>query len=196
MLPRELTAADFRGYRRTEFPRGSWSVDEDVLHAIAAGPRLDLITRERFADFQFSFEWRLPRGGNSGVLYRVSEDDECAGESGPRMQLLDDEHHPDGVNALTACGALYGLIGAWHDQSRIANVFHRARIVLAGSLAEHWIDDVKVLSYDLASAELRERIQRSRFKDYPRFARTPSGHIALGHNGTDAWFRKLRLEAI
>jgi len=195
MAERELTAADWRGYAQAQFPHGSWSLDDDILRAIAAGPHVDLITRERYKDFAISFEWRLPRGGNSGMLYRVSEDGEHAWQSGPEMQLLDDEHHQDGANALTSCGALYGLIAPWHDQRNIANAYHGGRIVVRGTQVEHWIDDRQVLGYDLASVELEDRVSRSKFRDYPKFARLEEGHIALQHHGTEAWFRKVRIEA-
>lgn len=195
MGERILTVADWRGYSVARFPHDSWSVDEDVLRAIAAGPCVDLITCERFGDFVLSFEWRLPRGGDSGVLYRVSEDLERSRQSGPELQLLDDEHHPEGANALTSCGALYGLIAPWRDQRDIANAYHRGRLVVRGTRVEHWIDDSQVLGYDLASDELRERIARSSFREYPQFARLEEGHIALQHHGTEAWYRRLCIEA-
>ena len=194
MAERELTAADWRGYSEAQFPHGSWSLDDNVLRALAAGPPVDLITRERFRDFQLHFEWRLPRGGNSGVLYRVAEQLEHAWQSGPEMQLLDDEHHQDGANALTSCGALYGLIAPWHDQRDIANTYHSSRIIVQGSRVEHWIDDTQVLGYDLRSEELRERIARSKFREWPQFATLEEGHIALQHHGTEAWFRRIRVE--
>ena len=56
------------------------------------------------------------------------------------------------------------------------------------------IDERKVLGYDLASEELRERIARSKFRDYPGFGRLEEGHIVLQHHGTEAWFRRLRIE--
>jgi Domain of Unknown Function (DUF1080) len=195
MAERELTAADWRGYSQAQFPQGSWSLDDDVLRALAGRPPVDLVTRERYRDFTLSFQWRLPRGGNSGVLYRVSEDAEHAWQSGPEMQLLDDEHHQDGANALTSCGALYGLIAPWHDQRNIANAYHSARIVVRGTVVEHWIDDQQVLGYDLASTELRDRIARSKFRECPQFGRLEEGHIALQHHGTEAWFRKIRISA-
>lgn len=194
MAERELTAADWRGYSEAQFPQGSWSLDDDVLRALAAGPRVDLITRERFRDFALYFEWRLPRGGNSGVLYRVSEELEHSWQTGPEMQLLDDEHHQDGANALTSCGALYGLIAPWKDQRDIANAYHGGRVVVQGSRVEHWIDDTQVLGYDLESDEVRERISRSKFREWPQFARLADGHIALQHHGTEAWFRRLRIQ--
>jgi hypothetical protein len=194
MAERELTSADWRGYAQAQFPQGSWSLDNDILRAMAARPQVDLITRERYRDFTLSFDWRLPRGGNSGVLYRVSEEAEHAWQTGPEMQLLDDEHHPDGANALTSCGALYGLIAPWHDQRKVANAYHTTRIVIRGTQVEHWIDDRQVLGYDLAGNELRERIARSKFRDLPQFARLEEGHIALQHHGTEAWFRRIHIE--
>jgi Domain of Unknown Function (DUF1080) len=169
-------------------------VDGDVLRAMASGERVDLISRERCGDFVLHFDWRLPRGGSSAVVFRVSEEAGPATYSGPAMQLLDDEHHPDGADALTSCGALYGLVAPWHDQRSSANTYHSARIVANGTLIEYWIDDVQVLGFDLASPELHERIARSRFREFAQFARAADGHIVLQHRGTEAWFRRLRIE--
>ncbi|MGH8134632.1 MAG: 3-keto-disaccharide hydrolase [Steroidobacteraceae bacterium] len=197
MPERELTVADWRGYAQEQFPPSSWSVDGNVLRAMASGPRIDLITRERFGDFVLSFDWRLPRAGISGVAYRVGGERAPAPQAGPAMQLLDDEHHQEGTDALTSCGALFALMAAWHDQRRIANnTYCSARIVVRGSLVEHWIDDRRVVGCDLASEELRERIARSRFRDVAGFAQQPEGHIVLQHRGTEAWFRKLRIESL
>ena len=66
---------------------------------------------------------------------------------------------------------------------------------MRGSRVEHWIDDTQVLGYDLDGEELKERIARSKFREWPRFARLRQGHIALRHHGTEAWFRRLRIEA-
>jgi hypothetical protein len=194
MAERALSATDWRGYGREQFPQGSWSVDGDVLRAVAQGERLDLISRERFGDFTLLFDWRLPRAGSSAVLYRVQEETGPAAHTGAAMQLLDDEHHPEGADSLSSCGALYGLMAPWHDLRGSANAYHSARIVLKGSTVEYWIDEVQVIGCDLASEELRARIARSRFRDYPQFARLSTGHIVLQHRGTEAWFRRLRLE--
>ena len=194
MNGRELTTADWRGYSEAQFPQGSWSLDDDVLRALAAGPPVDLITRERFRDFTLHFEWRLPRGGSSGVLYRVDEQLEHSWQSGPEMQLLDDEHHQDGANALTSCGALCGLIAPWHDQRDIANAYHSSRLIVSGSKVQHWIDDTEVLGYDLESEEVRERISRSKLREWPQFALVTEGHIPLQHHGNEAYFRRIRIE--
>jgi 3-keto-disaccharide hydrolase len=194
MAERALSPAEWRGYGREQFPQGSWTIDGDVLRAVAQGERVDLITRERFGDFTLLFDWRLPRAGSTAVLYRVEESAGPASHTGPAMQLLDDEHHPDGADSLTSCGALYGLMAPWHDLRSSANAYRSARIVMKGSAVEYWVDDLQVIGCDLASEELRARIARSRFRDYPQFARLASGHIVLQHRGTEAWFRRLRIE--
>ncbi len=194
---RELTAADWRGYGREQFPEDSWSVDENVLRARASGPQIDLVTRERFRDFALSFAWRLPRAGRSGVAYRVATEDTPAWQAGPAMQLLEDGHHQEGTDALTSCGALFALLAPWRDQRNIVNnTYYGARIVVRGSLVEHWIDERQVVGCDLASAELRERIARSRFRDCRDFGQQREGHLVLQHRGTEAWFRGLRIEVL
>jgi Domain of Unknown Function (DUF1080) len=104
-----LDYSAWRAYRGANFPREGWSVEGDALHALAQGPRIDLISRQRFADFDLSFEWRLPLGGNSGLLYRVDETLDAAWQSGPEMQLLDNGAHPDARLPETSCGALYAV---------------------------------------------------------------------------------------
>jgi Domain of Unknown Function (DUF1080) len=194
MAERELTAAAWRGYRTQEFPANAWAVDGDVLRAMAGGTRVDLISRDSFADFTLSFGWRLPRGGLTRVLCRVDEAAGAAANSGPALQLLDDEHHPEGADALTSCGALYGLLAPWRDQRSSANTYHTARIVMHGTLLEFWIDDHQMVGCDLASLELTDRIAHSRFRELPGFARRSDGHIVLQHCGTEAWYRRLRIE--
>ena len=194
MAERELTAAQWRAYGGTDFPGRAWSVDGNVLRAVAGGERVDLITRDSCGDFTLLFDWRVPRGGISQVLCRVDESAGPAAQTGPALQLLDDEHHAEGANALTSCGALYALMAPWRDQRSAANAYHSGRLVTRGSNIEYWIDDHQVIGCDLASVELRARIAHSRFRDFPRFARLPAGHIVLRHCGTEAWFRRLRLE--
>jgi hypothetical protein len=68
-----LTLGTWRGYQRDTFPAGSWVYEDGTLHTVAGAHRIDLITRQQYEHFELALEWRLARGGNSGILYRVSE---------------------------------------------------------------------------------------------------------------------------
>ena len=50
-----------------------WAVVDGNLTRVADGAR-DIITLDQFQDFEFSVEWMVEEGGNSGILYRVSEE--------------------------------------------------------------------------------------------------------------------------
>lgn len=192
-MERYLEAKDWRAFRGSDFPRDSWAVEPDALRALARGPRVDLVSVKRYADFDLSLEWRLPVGGNSGVLYRVSESAEAAWQSGPEMQLLDDGSHPDGRVPETSCGALYGLYAPREAPLCPPGLFNIARISTHGMRVEHWLNGVRVLECDLASGESRARVARSKFAHFPDFARLSEGHVVLQHHGTDAWFRNIRI---
>ena len=78
-----LTYGTWRGYRRAEFPDASWALEGDIFHALPVADYVSLITREAFGDFDLSFHWRLPLGGNSGVFFHVAEDFDAPWQSGP-----------------------------------------------------------------------------------------------------------------
>jgi Domain of Unknown Function (DUF1080) len=189
-----LTRSTWRGFRRPDFPAGSWAVEGDVLHALPGGEPVSLVSRQPFGDFDLSLEWRLPKGGNSGIFYHVTEQDDDLWRSAPEMQLVHDAGHPDGRVPETSCGALYGLKAPHKKASCPPGLFNIARITVRGSEVEHWLNGLCVMACDLSSADFRKRVARSKFRDLPHFARAPDGLVALQHHGSEAWFRNVRIE--
>lgn len=190
-----LTQNAWRGYRQADFPAGSWALDGGFLHALPGTEgAVSLISREVFGDFDLSLEWRLPVGGNSGILYRVTEEYEEPWQSGPEMQLLGGGTHPDSRVPETSCGALYGLYAPAKRAQCVAGLFNIARISISGAWVEHWLNGVRVLSCDMANPEFRARVADSKFRHFPQFARATEGHIVLQHHGSEAWFYNIRIE--
>jgi hypothetical protein len=68
-----LTREAWRGYQCGTFPEGSWVSEGDMLRTVAEATCIDLITRHQYRHFTLELEWRVASGGNSGVIYRVSE---------------------------------------------------------------------------------------------------------------------------
>lgn len=185
----------WRAFRGTDFPSNSWHVHDGVFEAVPGAARIDLVSRERHADFVFEFEFALPAGGNSGVLYRVRESADAAWHSGPEMQLLDDARHPDGREPATRCGALYGLLAPQPVAPVEPGRFTPGRVVVSGWQVEHWLGELCVLACDLSDPALRERIAHSKFAHFPAFAREREGHVVLQHHGDAVRFRRLRLRS-
>ena len=194
--PEILTLDTWRGYQRDTFPAGSWVYEDGMLHTVAEAECIDLITRQQYQNFELALEWRVASGGNSGILYRVSEGMPHTWQSGLEMQLLDDDRHPDGQTPETTAGALYGVLAPWRKTVRLPGSFNTVRLVVRDSQVEHWLNEELVLAYDLHSATFATAVARSKFKDLPGFARAARGHVALQHHGDTVWFRHLHLRLL
>jgi len=185
-----------RGYRQKSFPTNNWVVDGDALKTVP-GRAVDLITKEMYEDFELELEWKVKAGGNSGVIYRTVETNGPTWYTGPEMQLLDDQRHPDGKNPKTSAGALYALIAPSKEKKlNPAGEWNRSKLVMSHGHVEHWLNDIKVVEYQWDSPELRELIKKSKFRDMPGFMKQSKGYVALQHHGEEAWFRNVRIRRL
>ncbi|WP_254621598.1 3-keto-disaccharide hydrolase [Stutzerimonas stutzeri] len=190
----QLDASRWRGWHGDDFPHDCWHVSGDELHAVAGTRRIDLISRERYRDFVLRLEFALPVAGNSGLFCRVEEEAALSWHSGPEMQLLDDQGHPDGSEPTTRNGALYGLLRPEQETPIAPGQFIEAALSVRGGEVEHWLGGRRVLRYRLDDPALRERIANSKFSGYPRFAQAAEGHVVIQHHGEAACFRRLSIE--
>ena len=191
---RLLTLDDWRAWHGEAFPLGSWRPFAGGFAAIAGAPRIDLVSQARYRNFVLRFEFSLPVAGNSGVLHGVDESATLSWHSGPEMQLLDDRGHPDGREPTTRNGALYGLLGPETDTQIEPNQFTEGALVVRDGEVEHWLRGQRVLRYRLDDPALHERIAASKFRGYPGFAQSASGHIVLQHHGEAVSFRRLSID--
>jgi hypothetical protein len=186
----------WRGYKRDSFPDKGWAIENGALKTIVGGDRVDLITREKYKDFDLELEWRVSPGGNSGIIYLVTEDESQTYQTGPEMQVLDDSKHRDGQNSLTSAGSLYALIAPQNKKLQPVGGWNKARLVIRDGHVEHYLNGAKILEYDLGSDSLKALIAGSKFKDMPRFAQNREGHIALQHHGEEVWYRNIRMRRL
>jgi len=185
-----------RGYKMDKFPADRWVVEDGALKTVP-GHAVDLITREKYRNFELEFEWKVAPGGNSGVMYNVAETDDPPWHTGPEFQVLDDSKHPDGKNPKTTAGSLYALVAASADKKlEPVGQFNKAKIIVKDGHVEHWLNGAKVVEYQWGSPEIQALIAQSKFKEMPRFMKETEGHIAFQHHGEQAWFRNMRIRRL
>ncbi len=184
----------FRGYKSQSMPPG-WSIVNGEL--TKSGSVEDLVTREKFANFELSFDWKLGTGGNSGVMYRVTEEYDHPYWSGPEYQLLDDAGHPDGKSRLTAAGSDYGLYPSPSGVVKPANQWNSSLIVVQGNHVQHWMNGQKLLEYDLLSPDWAAKVKASKFGAWPNYGRATSGYITIqgDHDGVLA-MRNIKIRVL
>ncbi|HLK18923.1 MAG TPA: DUF1080 domain-containing protein [Bryobacteraceae bacterium] len=174
---------------RQKTPAGdAWTLDDGCLKA-RSHPKIteDLFTQETFTDFELAFDWRISKGGNSGLKYRIQDhvflrdgsvrrfedqvnqsltnrrtDRPAKGQDyviGFEYQILDNALNSDARAGLThTAGALYDMAPPTKDATLPVGQFNHSRIVLKGTHVEQWLNNVKVVDADLAAPEIKEHI--------------------------------------
>ena len=187
----------WRGYQKKGFPEQGWKVEDGCLHVVAGGNGGDIITKQQYADFDLSIEWKVSPQANSGIIYRASEDLGAPWQTGPEYQVLDDAGNNMDPTAKHAAGSLFDIYGPSADKVlRPVGEFNQTHILIRNNHVTHWLNGVKVLEYDLDSKEWKEAIAGSKFRDYEGFGMQPRGHIALQDHGHDVWFRNIKIREI
>lgn len=205
------TTAGWRGARADAFPANGWKIAAGVLTehdggGNGEGDGGDIVTRERFSNFELVADFRITPGANSGIKYFVQSNLDRTNQTeahptvGYEFQILDDERHPDaklGREGNRKLGSLYDLLPASADkQANAVGEWNTARIVVRGSHVEHWLNGQLILAYDRNSEVFRASLDQSKFKNIAGFGAWPDGHILLQDHGNQVDFRNLKLRVL
>jgi hypothetical protein len=187
------TTRGWQGYRKGHVIDG-WEVKDGCL--VRVGPGGDIATDGQYGDFELKLEWRIAPAGNSGIFYRVDDSVGPPWETGPEMQVLDNDEHADGKDPKTSAGSNYGLYAPFHDVTVPVGYFNRVRIVARGNHIEHWLNGEKVVEYELGSDDWRQRVTGSKFEAWPRYGTVPRGRIVLQDHGDPVWYRNIKIREL
>jgi 3-keto-disaccharide hydrolase len=186
----------WRGYRMTGIPESGWEIKDGLLKTVPKAKGRELITVEKFNDFELSWEWRVAPAGNNGVKYLVTED--RPGAPGPEYQMIDDEANADGkVGLHHATAAFYDVLPAPAERPlRKAGEWNESRILVQGNHVEHWLNGKKVLAFELGSEEVKAGLAKSKFAKYPDFGTKIQGHIMLTYHNDECWYRNIKIRPL
>lgn len=199
-------ASSWRGACKTAFPDSGWDFKKGILtvRARAAGTSGrggDIVTIERFSDFDLRFEFKVAEGANSGIKYFVQENlAEAPGAAiGLEYQILDDDRNEDsgaGINGNHTNASLYDLVPAGNKPSRPAGEWNSGRILVKDGRIGHWLNGVKVLECGLRTEEFRGLVARSKYRIFPGFGEWKDGRILLQDHGGEVSFRNIRIRRL
>jgi len=190
------TTKGWHNYNKKDVSKG-WKAANGVLE-LAEKNAGDLLTDGEFENFEFQLEWKISEGGNSGIMYLVKEGEQYKTPwlTGPEMQILDNDKHPDaklGKDENRKAGSLYDLIPSKATPNAVGE-WNKVKIVVNNGKVEHWFNDKKVVSYDLNSAVFIDLVKESKFVSMPDYAKFRKGHIALQDHGDKVWFRNIKIK--
>lgn len=157
-----------------------------------------LTTEKVYGNYEFKIEWKISPGGNSGIIYHAIEDEkyDYPYETGPEMQILDSDAHPDGKIDKHRSGDLYDLIECSEKTVKPVGEWNEVKIVSNNGHIEHWLNGVKVIEYEIGSERLDSLIRNSKWKDFPDFLSAKEGHISLQDHDDRVWFRNIKIKEL
>jgi len=188
------STAGWRNYKKETVGPG-WTVVDGILTRSGENAG-DIVTADKYRNFELALDWRVAEGGNSGILYRATEDNEYIWQSAPEMQILDDARHSDGKSPLTSAGSNFALYEAPRGVVRPAGEWNSARILVNGNHVEHWLNGQKLLEYELGSPEWMQRVANSKFRTMPNYGKASEGFIGLQDHGDKVEFRNIRIRVL
>ena len=158
----------------------------------------DLVTDAVFQDFHFSVEWKISPKGNSGIIFLLQEDKkyEHPWHTGPEMQVLDNDGHPDGKITSHRAGDLYDLIRSSSEPVKTPGEWNRAEIRFEKGKLDLYMNGVLVVSTMMGDENWKQLVAKSKFRRWPDFATFTSGRIALQDHGDPVWYRNIKIRKL
>lgn len=210
----------WRGYGQDAVP-ASWENDGECIHLKGSGTGEaqaegggDLMFAHKFTNFTLELEYKISKGGNSGIFYLAQEAKNAEGDYLPiwqscsEYQVLDNENHVDaqlGVDGNRQSASLYDMVPAKPQNAKPFGEWNSVKIVVFKGTVIHYQNDEKVLEYHLWTQKWQEMLDASKFCKGGEFPYAygmmieegkNGGYFALQDHGDDVWYRNVRIKVM
>ncbi len=203
------TTRGWRNYQSKTLSDG-WTVRDGILSRVKKGAG-DIVTADQFDNFELSIEYRISKGGNSGIMFHVTEDAKRAALSGPEIQIQDnvDGHDPQ------KAGWLYQLYKpvkpAWarrfekqvgfkgtevDDATRPVGEWNHVYLRVCKQQCEVAVNGVSYYYFQKGDEDWNKRVAASKFAKYPKFGKASTGHLCLQDQGNEVAFRNIKIRKL
>ncbi|MFN8258939.1 MAG: DUF1080 domain-containing protein [Bacteroidales bacterium] len=201
------TTTGWRGYQKKEFPKG-WVIEDGTIKCNGSGRGEagakeggDIVYDKVFSNFDLKLEWKVSKGGNSGIFYLGQEKLDFIWKTAPEMQVLDNVNHPDaklGKDGNRMAGSLYDLIPAKPQNAKPFDEWNSVEIIVYKGTVVHKMNGETVVEYHLWTPEWDKLVAGSKFpalnKDWAKVA--SEGLIGLQDHGDDVWYRNIKIKEL
>ena len=212
----------WRGYNSTSMPPG-WTAKDGMLmfdtelelEQNYVGGKDIIYGKQKFTEFEFYTEWKIPQGGNSGIFYHIKEGYSSPAEISPEYQLIDDINYasihdlksyneqfgadePEKLQDWQQTGANYAM-HVVENKNKIfypAGEWNSSRIVVTNQLVEHWLNGQLLLSFKPWSKDWYKRRESGKWENSKNYGKYKKGYIGLQDHGSSLWFRNIKIKKL
>ncbi|TVZ58735.1 uncharacterized protein DUF1080 [Flavobacteriaceae bacterium MAR_2010_105] len=192
----------WRGYLTDEmYPE--WTIEDGTM-AFTPGTEggKNIITKNTYTSFVLSLEWKISEGGNSGIFWSVYEDPKFkeAYQTGPEIQVLDNERHPDAKAnpKFHQAGALYDMVQPKYDVCKPAGEWNECilKVDHSANQGSVTLNGTLIVEFPLHGEAWDNMVANSKFKGWEGFGKHHTGHIGLQDHGDKVWFRNIKIKEL
>jgi hypothetical protein len=181
----------------------AWEVDNGTLHLNIKDKnredRGDLVTDKEYENYHLKLEWKISEGGNSGIIFNVHEDTSKYGatyQTGPEMQVLDNDKHADGKIHKHRAGDLYDLIASSEETAKPVGEWNLAEVIVNNGKLDFYLNGVNLVSTTMFDDNWKEMVAGSKFATMPGFGIYKKGKIALQDHNDEVWYRNIMIKEL
>lgn len=200
-----VTSKGWMNARTKSFPLSGWEIRDGILSVSpetkTKGGGGDIVTIEKFIDFELIVDFRYTRGANSGIKYFVDTEinNGSLASIGCEYQILDDRNHPDakaGVGGNRTLAGLYDLIAPRNKRDNGIDIWNRAIIIVKGNKVQHWLNGMMTVEYDRGNDSWKAIVAKSKFFNSPGFGEVREGRILLQDHGDKVLFKNIKIRPL
>ena len=177
----------------------NWTIDDGALVCLGAAigdSGGDIVTNSEYENFEFSWDWKIDKGGNSGVMYHVVESPryKAPWETGPEYQMIDDDGYVDKLEDWQKTGVDYAM-NLTNDKKKVMPVgeWNSSRILYNEGHVEHWLNGEMIVEFQAGDEKWLKNKTEGKWKDYPDYGSVKKGRIALQDHGQKAFFKNIKI---
>jgi len=178
-----------------------WSVEDNCLKVEwkEGNRNRNIITKQEFSDFEFSVEWKLAPGSNSGIIYHLGDTfTEASPCTGPEYQIIDELGWPVPLSEAHFTGVDYAMhVELENKRLHPAGSFNVSKIVFHGGHVEHWLNGEKIVEFEAWTEDWYNRLRQSRWVNNPCYGENRSGAFSLqNYRNCTLWFKNIKVKPL
>lgn len=158
-----------------------------------------LRTLKRFGNFEFELEYKIGKGGNSGIFYHVVENENYNYDfqTGPEFQVLDDEFSRSESEPFKMAGSNYAMHAPTVEKKVNPHMeWNKVKIVYNNGHVEHWLNGIKLLEFEEGSEEWQAIKAESKWANVDSYAKYKEGSFSLQNHGDEVHYRNIRVRKL